>query len=284
MPDPGMACKETIVQAAVAAAGFPTPVIRASGRDSGLGHAFMVMDRAAGTHLLSGLSGAGAIASAVTAAREMPGLLAATMARLHSLDPAPVRDQLGSACDVPVTLPAMLAVLQDHARACGRGDLAAAAQWLIDSPLPPAPEVICHGDLHPFNLLVDGAAICLLDWTAALLAPRVYDVAFTSLVLAEPPLGVPGALRPAVRWLGAGLARRFVAHYERDAGVRVEPRELRWHQGVGCLRAMVEAAGWAQQGLAQARAGHPWLVCGPAFARRLTALTGSRVRPIDMGG
>lgn len=280
MPDPGTARKETIVQTAVAAAGFPTPVIRAAGRDSGLGRAFMVMDRVAGAHLLSGLTGAGAIASALTAARAIPGLLAATMARLHSLDPAPVRDQLGSSCDIPVTLPGMLAALQGMARDYGRGDLAAAAQWLMDYPLPPASEVICHGDLHPFNVLVDGADICLLDWSAALLATRAYDVGFTSLVLAEPPLEVPRALRPAVRWLGARLASRFVARYEQDAGVRVDPQELRWHQGVGCLRALVEAAGWAQQGLAEARAGHPWLVCGPAFARRLTALTGSRVSAV----
>ncbi len=49
MPDPGTARKETIVQSAVAAAGFPTPFVRASGGpDCGLGRAFMVMDRAAG--------------------------------------------------------------------------------------------------------------------------------------------------------------------------------------------------------------------------------------------
>jgi aminoglycoside phosphotransferase (APT) family kinase protein len=280
MPDAEAARKETIIQAAVAAAGFPTPAIRASGRECGLGRAFMVMDRAAGVHLLSGLSGAGAIISAVTATRDMPELLAATMARLHSLDPAPVRDQLGSSCGIPVTLPAMLATLRDVACTYGRDDLVAAAQWLINSPLPPAPDVICHGDLHPFNLLVDGADICLLDWTAALLAPRAHDVAFTALMLAEPPLDVPRALRPGVRWLGARLARRFVARYEAHADVSVGRRELRWHQGVACLRALVEAASWAQQGTADAHTGHPWLVCGPAFARRLTALTGSRVRPI----
>ena len=40
MPDPALARKETIVQAAVAAAGYPTPVVRASGGpDSGLGRA-----------------------------------------------------------------------------------------------------------------------------------------------------------------------------------------------------------------------------------------------------
>ena len=280
MPEPDMANKETIIQAAVAATGFPTPVIRVSGREGMRGRAFMVMDRADGTHLLSGLSGTGAIASALRAMREIPGLLAGTMAVLHSLDPAPVRDQLGSSCDIPVTVPGMLVVLQKMARDYGRADLAAAAQWLIDSPLPPAPEVICHGDLHPFNVLVDGSDVCLLDWTAALLAPRVYDVAYTSLVLAEPPLDVPRALKPAVRQLGARLARRFVSRYEQDSGVRIDPGELRWHQGVACLRALVEAAGWAQQGLTQAHAGHPWLICGPAFARRLTELTGSPVHAV----
>ena len=49
MPDPGTARKEIIVQSAVAAAGFPTPFVRASGGpDCGLGRAFMVMDRAVG--------------------------------------------------------------------------------------------------------------------------------------------------------------------------------------------------------------------------------------------
>jgi aminoglycoside phosphotransferase (APT) family kinase protein len=281
MPEGAPAHKETVVQAAVASAGFPTPLVRASGSDRGadcgLGRAFMVMDRARGTHLVSGLAGPGAIVSAVAATRKIPGLLATTMARLHSLDPAPVRDQLGSSCDVPLTVPEMLTRLRDMACEYRRADLSAAAQWLIDSPLAPAPEVICHGDLHPFNVLVDGGSICVLDWTAALLAPRTYDVAFTSLLLAEPPVDVPRALRPVVRQLGARLARRFVARYEQAAGVQVDPSELRWHQGIGCLRALVESAGWAHQGFTEARAGHPWLVSGPAFARRLSSLTGARV-------
>jgi aminoglycoside phosphotransferase (APT) family kinase protein len=277
MPDADAAGKEMIVQALVASAGFPTPVVRVSGRDES-GRAFMVMDRAAGAHLLSGLAGAGAIASAVAAMREMPRLLASTMARLHSLDPAPVRDQLCSSCAIPFTLSHLLVTLREMARDYGRADLTSAAQWLIDNPPPPGPEVICHGDLHPFNLLVDDADVCLLDWTAALLAPRAYDVAFTSLLLAEPPFAVPRALRPVVRRLGARLARRFVARYEQEAVVAVDPRELRWHQSVGCLRALVEVAGWSRQGLAEARAGHPWLVCGPAFARRLTTLTGTHVQ------
>ena len=279
MPDPALARKETIVQAAVAAAGYPTPVVRASGGpDSGLGRAFMVMDRAPGVPLLSGLSGTGAVTSAMRALRQIPGLLAVSMANLHEQDPRLVRDRLDCARDTPVTVSGLLAMLHAAASEYRRPDLTAAAQWLAGHPPPPAPEVICHGDLHPFNVLVDGASFTVLDWSAALLAPRAYDVAFTSLLLAEPPLTVPRAIAPALRGAGARLASRFAARYQRAAGARIDPRELRWHQGLGCLRALTEVAGWSQDQLAGARAGHPWLRSGPAFARRLTALTGSNVR------
>ena len=55
--------------------------------------------------------------------------------------------------------------------------------------------------------------------------------------------------------------------------------ELRYHQAVVCLRALTEVAGWVHQGTAGERSGHPWLVSGPAFARRLSRLTGAPVRP-----
>src|SRR5215472_5227917 len=284
MPDPALARKETIVQAAVAAAGYPTPVVRASGGpEGGLGRAFMVMDRAPGAPLLSGLTGAGAITSAMRALRQIPGLLAVSMANLHEQDASVVRERLGRdrlGRDTPVTVSGLLAMLHAAASEYRRPDLAAAAQWLADHSPPPAPEVICHGDLHPFNVLVDGGSFTVLDWSAAILAPRAYDVAFTSLLLAEPPLTVPRAMRPAVRGLGGWLASRFAVRYQRAAGARVDPRELRWHQGLGCLRALTEVAGWNQDQLAGARAGHPWLLSGPAFASRLTALTGSAVRAV----
>ena len=118
----------------------------------------------------------------------------------------------------------------------------------------------------------------VLDWSTALLAPRAYDVGYTSLLLSEPPLHVPGWQRPLVRLFGRVLARRFVRGYQRQAATAIEPGELRWHQAVVGLRALVEVAGWVHAGTVGAHAGHPWLVSGPAFARRLTALTRIPVR------
>ncbi len=281
MPYPAPARKETVVQTAVAAAGFPTPAVRASGGPyDGLGRAFMVMDRAPGAPLLSGLTGLGAVASALGTLRQIPELLAATMADLHALDPEPVRRQLEPDGDVPISVSGLLAWLRQAAGEYHRPDLVAAAMWLENHPPPRAAEVICHGDLHPFNLLADAPRVTVLDWSSALLAPRAYDLAFTSLLLGEPPLIVPSTVRPFVRRIGGGLARRFVRLYDRHANVTTDPDELRWHQGVGCLRSLVEVAGWVEEGVVDTRAGHPWLVTGPALAGRLTALTGSRVEAL----
>jgi aminoglycoside phosphotransferase (APT) family kinase protein len=279
MPDPGSARKETIVQRAVAAAGFPTPFVRAAGGSGdGLGRAFMIMDRAAGGPALSGLDGGLTPAAVPSLLRRIPDLLAAAMARLHALDPDLVRGELEQVREAPTTVPGLLGAVARFADEFGRPDLVSAARWLTDHPPAPAPDVICHGDLHPFNLLADGDRMTVLDWSNALLAPRAHDVGFTSLLLSEPPLRVPGWQRPLVRGLGRVLTWRFVRGYQRQTGVTVESGELRWHQAVVCLRALTEVASWVHLGADGAHAGHPWLVSGPAFARRVTALTGVPVR------
>ncbi len=209
---------------------------------------------------------------------QVPDLLAGSMARLHALDPDLVRGELEQVREVPVTVAGLISMLAKYAAEFGRPDLVSAARWLTDHPPAPAPDVICHGDLHPFNLLADGDRVTVLDWSTALLAPRAYDVAFTSLLLSEPPLRVPGWQRPVIQVIGRLMARRFVHGYQRQAAATVTTSELRWHQAVVCLRALVEVASWVHQGVAGTRAGHPWLISGPAFARRLTTLTGSPVR------
>jgi len=279
MPDPATARKETIVQRAVAAAGFPTPLVRAAGGpDGGLGQAFMVMDRAAGGPALSGLDGGLNPAELPRLLRQIPDLLATSMTRLHALDPGLVRGELEQVREAPVTVPGLLRALAQFAGEFGRPDLAGAARWLTDHPPRPAPDVICHGDLHPFNLLADGGRVTVLDWSTALLAPRAHDVAFTSLLLSEPPLRVPRWQRPLVRVFGRLLARRFLRSYQRQTATTIEPGALRWHQAVVCLRALTEVASWVHQDVTDTRAGHPWLVSGPAFARRVAVLTGAPVR------
>lgn len=280
MPDAGIAAKETVVQREVALQGFPTPRVHlAGGPGDGLGRSFMVMDLASGGPLLDGLGGGGAVLALPRLARQLPELLAATMAQLHQLDVTPVRAQLGRASGIRE----VVASLGDGAARCARPDLERAAGWLLEHPPATAPDVVCHGDLHPFNLLVDATGrVTVLDWSASVLAPALYDVAFTSLILAEPPVVVPAAARPFVRFAGRVLARRFLRAYAHQANVRVDAESLRWHQGVVCLRALVEAAGWSPEERLGERRGHPWSINGPVFGSRLSALTGYRVVPSSL--
>ena len=117
-----------------------------------------------------------------------------------------------------------------------------------------------------------------MDWSAALLAPRAHDVAVTTLLLAEPPLHAPGALRPMVRAAGRLLARRFTRHYREHTNATIGAHELRWHQAVVSLRALVEVAGWVHSGIIGERRDHPWLTIGPALTARLNSVTGISAR------
>jgi aminoglycoside phosphotransferase (APT) family kinase protein len=280
MPDPAIAGKESAIQAEVAAQGYRTPRVHlVGGPHDGLGEAFMVMDLADGGPLLEGLDGGRAIAALPRLARRLPTALGEAMAALHRLDVAPVRARLTTLDGAGAfQVPDYLARLRERATFLNRDDLASAAGWLEANPLAPAPEVICHGDLHPFNLLVDDSgAVTVLDWSAGLLAPGTYDVAFTSLLLSEPPLVVPRLASPLIRGAGRLLARRFQRTYTRELGRGIDPASLRWHEGIVCLRALVEVAGWVAAGEVETHGAHPWLISGPAFARRLGRLTGAAV-------
>ncbi len=140
--------------------------------------------------------GAGAIAALPRLARRLPDTLAKTMSRLHRLDVTPVRKRMAAAGIDMSSVGAVIESLTTGAALSGRADLEAASRWLIEYAPAAGPEVVCHGDLHPFNVLV-------------------------------------------------------------DAEGKVDPASLRWHEGVICLRALVEVAGWVTAGTPTGGPGTP---------------------------
>jgi aminoglycoside phosphotransferase (APT) family kinase protein len=282
MPDAAIAAKETSFQRAVADQGYPTPVVHtAGGPDAGItGQAYLVMDLAEGQPLLAGLDGLAAIRRLPSLARRLPEVLARVLADLHRLDPEPVMKSLDAEGAPQPTLPTMLTTLRTNAEGFGRPDLVEAVDWLEAHPPRDEQVVVCHGDLHPFNVLVaDDGGLTVLDWSAAMLAPATYDLGFTSFMLAEPPLMVPGALRAVVRRAGRALSRRFIRAYESASGAGVDPSALEWHQALICVRALLEVAGWSTAGTLGDRQGHPWVIGANAFAARLAQMTGAHVEP-----
>jgi aminoglycoside phosphotransferase (APT) family kinase protein len=274
VPHPEMGAKEAAVQSALAEAGAPTPTVHLTGPAGGpLGDAWAVMDLAPGEPLLAGLDGAAAVRKLPRLLTRLPAQLAHTMAAVHRIDPAPIVERVRAAAPtVALSLDELWPHLRAGAELTGRNDLIDALDSLADHPPPPGETVLCHGDLHPFNLLRDRERISVLDWTGALVAPPAYDVGLTWLLLRYPPLAAPPALRPII---GAGatmLARRFLHSYRR-ANPGADLTNLDWYTTLHATRILVDLATWQNTGDPRASA-HPWNLVAPGAATELTRTTG----------
>jgi aminoglycoside phosphotransferase (APT) family kinase protein len=282
MPDPAFAAKEAVFQRETGAQGLPVPAIRLAGEAGGIvGDAFILMDHVPGHMSLEGLGGIGAIRRLPSLARRLPDLLGQVSAAVHALDPAPVQATLASsAVDAPTDPGGFLALLSEAAARLGRADLRAAASWLAGHPPPPGRQVIVHGDLHPFNLLIDGNRWTLLDWTNALIAHPAYDLAFTTLMLRNPPLAAAAPLRPAIAATGAILSRRFTAAYQRAGGSIPDRQSLDWYTSLHALHILIELDNLRHNSARSDHAHHhPWNAFSPVATATLSRTTGTTITP-----
>ena len=156
------------------------------------------MDFAPGAPLLASLDGLAALPRVPGIARRLREL-AVCAAAIHALDPAPIQTAAHFAAPTTaLTVDELIPHLRAGAEAARNRDLLAALDRLVARRPAEVAPVLCHGDLHPLNLLADGDTVTVLDWTAAVVAPASYDLAWTWLLLRFPPMIVPAALRSAV--------------------------------------------------------------------------------------
>ena len=111
------------------------------------------------------------------------GRIAQLARRIHGLPlPEPVRemnpgrwiDYYGAAL---LRRPARSGGRALHARESAEMRAAAAAKLARLAALPSVPPVICHGDMHVFNLLDRGRSLALLDWEYAHASDPLWDLA-----------------------------------------------------------------------------------------------------------
>jgi aminoglycoside phosphotransferase (APT) family kinase protein len=226
--DPAMALREQATQNALAGLGFPAPrVLLAAADPAPLGAPFVLMERRPGRSLLE------------TRAIGMGGVLADLQLRLHALDAAPLARALGPAG----SFDGYLDMFERRIARGGLDGLAPLVGWLRAHRPPGDAPVICHGDFHPQNILVeDGRVSGVLDWPNALVAEPAFDVASTLNILRFVPAGLT-AMPPVFRWL-AGLAqpllaRRYLAVYRRRRAI--DDARLAYHSVAAALRALVRA-------------------------------------------
>jgi aminoglycoside phosphotransferase (APT) family kinase protein len=236
--DPLRALRERATQGALGALGYPVPrVLAACGERAPLGAGFLVMERLPGRPLLEA---------------RRPGLgrtLAEAQARLHALDPEPLRQALddegraaGGGFDrTAVGFEGHLAALDRRIGQAGLTGLIAGMRWLLERRPTAATPVICHGDFHPQNLLAVGGRVTgVLDWPNVVVAPAEYDVASTLVILTATPvalLPVPAVLRPLIAALRRMLAARYLAVYR---GLRpLDAASLPYCEAAACMRGLV---------------------------------------------
>lgn len=274
VPHAAMGAKELAVQRAAANAGVPTPAVRLTGLEGGaLGGAWAVMDFAPGVPLLAGLDGFDAVRRFPQIVRRLPRQLAETMASVHQIAPEPVIGAVRQASpSVAFTVDELWPHLHAAAEMTGEASLVAAIGAMVATQPDQSEGVLCHGDLHPFNVLAEGDRVTVLDWTGALVAPAAFDVALTWLLLRYPPLETSAALRPVIDTAGRVLARRFVRRY-RAANPAADLTRFDWYTALHAARVLVDLASWRRDGDPQA-ATHPWSLVAPGAAEVLARATG----------
>jgi aminoglycoside phosphotransferase (APT) family kinase protein len=273
VPDPVMGAKEIAVQAAAADAGIRTPRVHLTGEAGGpLGGAWAVMDFAPGRSMLAGLSGAAAIRQLPALVRRLPAQLANSMAAVHRLDADPVARRTRAAAP---TASLNIDDLWEHLQAAADDmpPLRAALERLQEARPSHADSVVCHGDIHPFNLLLDpDGEVTVLDWTAAAIAPPAYDVAATWLLLRYPPLQAPAALRPVINAGAALLARGFIRSYRR-ANPTADLAALDWYKALHGTRVLIDLTRWTRAADPRAKT-HAFHLIAPGATRAVQRATG----------
>ena len=244
--DPRRALREEAIQNAVAGLGFPAPrVLAASADPAALGGPFLVMERLPGRPMLQaqrvGVSGA----------------MARIQLALHALDPGPLLDAMARIGERDaVTFDGILERLRARIARGSLDGLEGVLGWLArERPPAPARLAICHGDLHPQNILVDDGAVSgVVDWPNTVVADPAYDVASTRIILGLVPLGLSAAPAPARALLALvrpiALARHLALYRRRAA---VGARELAYYEVASALRHLVRAAEQRQAAASGAR-------------------------------
>ena len=257
-PDADLGAWETAVQTTIAERGFPTPIVRAHGEPT---ERLPGVDRdgpccraaAAGRTRRSPSSGP--LAAPRTGAAGQPRNDHRTAARNRPRRTPRCR-RIAAAVGVSELLDASAttaeATTTDHT-------LGRLVDRLVATRPPSDDDVICHGDIHPFNVLDHAGDLTLLDWTAARIADRCYDLGFTSLLVSVPPLAAPRALQPVIGSAARPLARRFVRLYEQRAGISIDATRLAWYRDLQTARVLTDLANWRAAGTIEIHRSHPWL-------------------------
>ncbi|MFA5774531.1 MAG: phosphotransferase [Ilumatobacteraceae bacterium] len=266
-PDPILALWENTIQSGVAKQGYPTPKIYFSDTAHGDNRAWCIMEFVDGMPLLPGIEVVRTFAKLPRLAKSISETLARATADLHRIDIEPIEPELAKLSDQPISADGLIDEYLSRISELPDLSLRNAVKALAANRPVVSKRVICHGDMHPFNVLVRDSNYIVLDWTSARIADPVFDVAYTSLLVANPPLKAPKVLRPTINWTGRFLTKRFLASYEEFSKTNIHLDAFEWYQALQALRIIFDLENWKVNDIAGTRSGHPWFIMEPALRK-----------------
>ena len=223
--NPETVIRETAVQNALSAQGYPAPAVFFTSTDTKiLGGVFMIMAHMDGEMMME------------VEREELPRMLGEAHATLHRIDTKNLIQTLADQ-GIPAaqfSLNTQLISLDSQRLALPWMD--ESIQWLIDNQ-PPKPKrlSICHGDFHPMNILVTkGKVTAVLDWPGFMIDDAAIDVAATMILVQV----VANHLMPE-----ADLGEIMSQYLESYKDIRtLEERYLDYYRMLRCVPAIIEGA------------------------------------------
>jgi aminoglycoside phosphotransferase (APT) family kinase protein len=222
---PNRATFESLVQGIVSDVGYPAPRVYFTCTDDAvLGAGFLIMELMPGRPMTD------------LPEEVMPGMLVEAHLHLHSINAGTIRAAFESSglSSSRLTFDSHLQWLKERVEERDYDWLHDGVKWLErNRPGEPERLVICHGDFHPLNLLVeDGRVSGVLDWSGFRLGEPAYDVG-TTMFLGQVAAPV---LLPEIDW--SRLVRQYLELYLR--GSPLEPELVDYYSAFRCLWSMYE--------------------------------------------
>lgn len=157
-------------------------------------------------------------------ARRLVRQLAETLATVHQVPLPP----WAASCDLWSVAGRRLATADIVAETRADAPEVLAVVHSILDDLRDAPDVLCHGDYHPANVLTSAQGLKVLDWTDAGTGDRHSDVArFTEVLTVAATAGPSAPARVAIRSIQQRMKENFITSYERAAAVTLDRERLR---------------------------------------------------------
>jgi aminoglycoside phosphotransferase (APT) family kinase protein len=216
---------EAVAHNVLADQGFPVPRILTSSAEAGVGDPWLIMERVPGT-MLGGdaLEMPWGISRFPSVFFALPRQLADLHTKLHAIDPRLMKTEL-SALPVDSELFTPSGRLQRVCALIPEGwSSAQRAAEILQVRLPETTqEVICHGDFHPLNVMVQGGDVAgVLDWGRICFADPEYDLAAAYLLLRASALNLPRWIVSVVNAMKKKMASRFLDHAGRHFSIDQE--------------------------------------------------------------